>query len=291
MVPRISVVLPTYKREKELLNVLEMLKSQTISDFEVIIADQSETHSDGFKKNLEKYLMDKRFRYFCFSPPHITKAKNKAISLAKSGIVLTLDDDVSFGSQLIGAHLNQYLDQKVVAVGGKVINQKDGSEITGTRQNKMNLLGNFSWVKVDKATEVSLVGGGCDLSFRKEVWERSGGYDENFYGNCAYEDIDFCFSLKRFGKIIYEPKAEVLHLKATGGSRSFGDKLSWFEQLFANYLYFSLKNYGSFWPIHILKHWRAVGRCVVLGGFRGIKVAINGYARGYQIYQQYFIRN
>lgn len=57
--------------------------------------------------------------------------------------------------------------------------------------------------------EVDWVSGACML-IRKEVLKEIGKFDENFF--LYFEDADLCYRMKSIGKIIYFPKAQVVHV-------------------------------------------------------------------------------
>ena len=52
---------------------------------------------------------------------------------------------------------------------------------------------------------------GAFLMFRRDVWERLGGFDERFYP-VWFEDVDFCKRLQDYGySVYYDPRAVALH--------------------------------------------------------------------------------
>lgn len=52
---------------------------------------------------------------------------------------------------------------------------------------------------------------GAFLMFRREVWERAGGFDEQFYP-VWFEDVDFCKRLRDYGYYVYyDPRAIAAH--------------------------------------------------------------------------------
>lgn len=286
---KISVLVATYNREEPLIKTLTQLERQTVKDFEVIIVDQTKNHSDTFLRSLKGFLKDRRFRYFSLDEPYFTRAKNFGVLKAHAEIILNIDDDLIFDENLLQHHLDRYANPDILAVGGVIKDCRTGSEITGSPEAKFNFLGDFNWVRAKDVVPVRVIGGG-NMSFRKSAWEKIGGFDEKFFGNAVYEDVDFSFRLSKFsGKVIFDPSIFVWHLKAVGGLRSFGGKLDWFYQLFANYLYFNLKHF-PLWqvPLFILKHHKAILRCLLEGGvsFRGLSAIIGGYSRGYRMFYE-----
>lgn len=69
----------------------------------------------------------------------------------------------------------------------------------------------------DRSEECSFLSG-CALIVRKEVIEKIGGFDENFFTYA--EDLDYCLRARKSGwKLLYVPQAVVYHEgSATSGS-------------------------------------------------------------------------
>lgn len=88
-------------------------------------------------------------------------------------------------------------------------------------------------------------GMGCNMSFRKETFGKIGLYDTHYVGNAMREETDMFARLKKQGgKVMYQPKAYLLHMmNNTGGSRSI-KTLAYWENYFYNQCYFYVKNFG-----------------------------------------------
>jgi len=280
--PLISVIIPTYKRKKYLRQVLKDLADQTEKQFEVIVASQGEgkiTLPIGVKGSV--YYLKK---------PSITKAKNLAISKARAEVILVLDDDLRLPKDLIAGHLARHKRGWNLAAGPALEKKQFVIKRGGKSFGKFSVFGelNTDYRTVVNPTAVTAVPGG-NLSFKKDCWEAADGYDENFKGNSINEDSDFCLRLtKECGKILFDPKLLVTHLRAGGGSRAFGSTVSaaWYEDLFYNHLYFYLKH----WPKYLLPFFfayrmRQVFTCIVkYGKFRlaYLKAPLRGYMRAYR---------
>jgi GT2 family glycosyltransferase len=63
---------------------------------------------------------------------------------------------------------------------------------------------------------------GCNMSFRKDVAIKLGGFDKRFGGSAHLEETDFCVRLIKGGyRMVFDPTAELIHLKdAAGGCRT-----------------------------------------------------------------------
>ena len=120
--PKVSVIIPTYNREKYIIEAVESVLNQTYKDYEIIIIDDGST--DNTKQVLDEYLKGKGFRVRDKSPSHkaanpqgktddvvtwcrgdfcvryfyqenkgISAARNKAINEAKGDYIAFLDSD------------------------------------------------------------------------------------------------------------------------------------------------------------------------------------------------------
>lgn len=92
MKPLISVIIPTYNREKKIHVALDSLLNQTFQDFEVVIVDDGSV--DKTAQVIEKYKkIDSRFKYFYQKNAGVSSARNKGIKEAKGDYVSFLDSD------------------------------------------------------------------------------------------------------------------------------------------------------------------------------------------------------
>jgi len=200
--PFVSVIVPTCGRDESLVRALEGLFVQDYPHYEVMVIDQSEGHDEKTRQFLEGNHA--RFKYHKFSPPNLVKARNAGVNLASGEIILFCDDDILVERNFVGAHALNYRDESVGAVGGKITglnSEKDAFRIlrpalTGGR---VGLSGRYfyNWGS-DKKDFIS-AGRGANLSARKDLLARLGGFDPRYIGTYAYEDVDFCYRLRRSG--------------------------------------------------------------------------------------------
>lgn len=95
----VSVILPTYRREQELLRALRSLAGQDFEDFEVVIIDDN--GDDGWNRRVRKIVLDAaeqfpslNIRLICNRPNlGSAGARNAGIAVAQGTYVTFLDDD------------------------------------------------------------------------------------------------------------------------------------------------------------------------------------------------------
>jgi GT2 family glycosyltransferase len=72
--------------------------------------------------------------------------------------------------------------------------------------------------------EVDAISGSC-MMIPKHVFMQVGGFDERYF--MYAEDLDLCYAIMQAGyKIVYQPKAQMLHLKGQSGLHTYNRKVS-----------------------------------------------------------------
>lgn len=96
--PKFSVVIPLFNKEKEISNTIESVLKQTFLDFEVIIIDDGST--DG-SLAMVKQFKDKRIKIHNKHNEGVAKTRNKGIALSSGSYIAFLDaDDLWFPNHL-----------------------------------------------------------------------------------------------------------------------------------------------------------------------------------------------
>lgn len=86
----ISIIIPTYNREKVILRAVNSILQQSLSEYEIIIVD------DGSKdntRNLIKTISCNKIKYFYIENSGAANAKNYGVSKAKYEYIMFLDSD------------------------------------------------------------------------------------------------------------------------------------------------------------------------------------------------------
>lgn len=278
----VSVIIPTYNREEPLLITLKSLLKQDYPDREIILVDQTPQHEPQTLKFLKQH--QDYIQIIKLKKPNTSLAKNLGVEKARGEIILFVDDDIKADTNLLTKHVKNYSEPKVGGVAGRVFSQDwtkgaDVKPVGEVLPNGEIILNFFSNLK----QEVDVVMGG-NASWRKEVFEKAGGFDPNFIGNAMREEADLSLRVKRLGyKIVFEPRAIIYHFEhPTGGTRQ-KDRREWYFDFFHNEFLFFLKNldkrslwrffwrvkrpilacmvwYGKLRPAWLLTPWRAFAR-------------------------------
>lgn len=222
----VAVVIPTKNRAVDLAATLRSLLAQATLPTEVIIIDQSSGNdSQGvvqsaldanphFRNSVEvQYRREPAIR-------SAAEARNRAIQLARSGILLFLDDDVELEPEFIAEIVRVYLERPgVTGVSGVITNYStppvlmrawfsvfEAGPFYDDRQPiywKANRLRDTGEIRVSRFT-------GALMSFRASaigVVE----FDKKLSGVSDGEDIDFCLRLGKQAILLIAPRARLAH--------------------------------------------------------------------------------
>lgn len=289
--PFVSVIIPTYNREKPLGDTLKSLFNQDYKNYEIIVVDQS---TKKFVKK-EKFLKKNKNKiiYLASKLPNASLARNIGVKKVKGKIILFLDDDVICQKNLISNHVKNYVDKNIGAVAGRVVTQ--GQPVKANQRNvgQITPWGKFTGGFSSKIRQEVISVVTCNASWRKGVFNQLGGFDENFSGPIR-EDSDLSLRTREAGyKIIFEPKASVVHLRAEkGGFRKSEGRMKWYFNFFKSETYFFLKHIKHFWfLVFWLFRWQYFIRCMFGFGrevsWRSIKTPWLGIYHGFQIYRRW----
>ena len=240
--PDISVVIPTYNRDQELMDTINDILGQSHHNLEVIVLDQSQRHSPEFEENL-RMIKDPRLHYIKIGPPSLPAARNFGLKVAKAPIVLFIDDDIKASQDLVKYHLMAYQQHPdASAVGGRILQAGFPIKKEVLRFNKYGVShGVFT------ATQAAFTNAfpGGNHSVKVEEALKVGGYDTRYYRIAFREESDMALRMSRAGmKIYYEPKAEIFHLDTVkGGLRHYTDLFDTVD-FYRNDLFFVLHNVG-----------------------------------------------
>lgn len=212
----VSVVIPTYNRGKKLSKTLESLIAQSYpkDGYEVIVVDDGSTDNTGevVKEFRRKF---KKFRYFKQENRGPAAARNIGIKNSRGEIIAFTDDDCIVPRDWLDRLVATYERfPDVVGVGGYIEAREDIL--------KKNIFAQYESyeARVIYGLGREVIFGGADtpgmgtanVSFKKQVLEEVGGFDE-FFRSAAGEDMDL---KKRIGekgyKFVYIP-LKVTHIQ------------------------------------------------------------------------------
>jgi glycosyltransferase involved in cell wall biosynthesis len=243
--PVLSIIIPTLNRGRVFKETVTQVLRQRLTDIELVVVDQSDEPLRGENEAFIRALDDARVRYVFVATKNLPNARNEGLTRVSSDIVLFLDDDVILlADDFLDAHVEAFRDPAVGGVTGRTIERAvvanslvTAMHVTWGGRTVINLAG----------TERCAVAGlkGANMSFRASLFQRLGGFDRNFVGSAILEDVDFSFRVAATGAtLLFEPKAEMVHLSAPGGGVRVSDAIARESWRFQMTCYFVLKHRG-----------------------------------------------
>lgn len=216
--PSISIIIPTYRRERVLVETIEYLLRAEHPSMEVLILDQTEDHASSTTAALTKFHEHDNIRWIRLTEPSIPAAMNRGLLEARAPIALFLDDDIRPDSELLSAHLSAHAVHSNALIAGRVIQPWQERQDYSHDENF-----HFACTVAQKITEFM----GGNFSLHRSAAVALGGFDENFVRVAYRFEAEFAHRFRASGRSIwFEPAACLHHLKAeSGGTRTFGDFL------------------------------------------------------------------
>ena len=257
---QLSIIVPTLNRGKVLCNTLLSLVQQLPESSEIIVVDQSPTIYPDLKPILTDH--QNSIRYFRLRTKGLPHARNFGLKKAKGSVVLYCDDDIIPGPTFIQSHLEAYQNTEIGGVGGRILVDSDLTTISSLPKEKRKPpIGKINPLTIemtdhfDSQWEADIDHcEGCNMSFRRDLLLKIGGFDERFGGSARLEETDVWTRIQKLGvQLRFAPKAALIHLKDPIGGCRPKNAPHWFRWYGHNYMLYFLKNYSkSLLPIFFL---------------------------------------
>lgn len=202
--PLISIIVPGKNEGKHIFKLVDSLKEQTYTNYEIIVVDDGSNDDTALiGRDLEKagYI-----DLFISNPQRGGKASaaNAAVRYAKGKYIVHLDADTSFDRDSIEYILIPfYFDPEIGAVGGNIKVRNADASLCATLQ-AIEYLNTISMSRI-VSTELGIyrIISGAFGAFRTDVLKRLGGWDIG-----PGLDGDITVKFRKLGyKIYFESKA------------------------------------------------------------------------------------
>jgi glycosyltransferase involved in cell wall biosynthesis len=209
--PKISVVIGCYNQKEALGRVLSGFSLQTVNDFEVIVVDSSST--DGTDRLLASWSPRYLFHYLIQENSGKTGARNKAVAMATSPLLLITDADMIPDPNLIETHLAAHASSKVpTCFEGSTWNMhvlawpSEPENLYPYIREKLRAGAKLGW-------HYFLTG---NLSLPVALFRQFKGFDMDFQGY-GWEDIELGYRLSKAKvPLRYLPAAKNYHYHVVG---------------------------------------------------------------------------
>jgi glycosyltransferase involved in cell wall biosynthesis len=226
-VTELTVAIPTFGRDRVLVETIENVLSRIGPDMELIVVDQNRMLDAATEERLDGWHRAGALRRVRAERPSLTAARNLALGLARAEVVLFVDDDVVLSETLLEQHVHRHRSGAYAAVAGRVYQWRYGPELPSwtdprATDNPQPLPPGYSLDHVGPIDWFI----GCHVSVRRADVIDVGGYDESFVGPAFGEDTDLARRLTAAGKVVFfDSGIRLIHRRSpSGGCRIPGDR-------------------------------------------------------------------
>lgn len=214
MQPELSIIICTYNREDLLPLTLQSLSLQSLdkSQYEVLVIDNNSTdRTSTFCHQFIEQHPDLHLKYFLEKNQGLAFARNRGIKESSGKIIAFIDDDAEARSDYALNMIRTFQERSDYdAIGGKVIPIFPGKK-------EPAWLSRHIWgvvAKIDKGDHPvpfkKKVPAGCNMAFRKVVFETIGLFDTKLAHRC--DDLYIFGKLRAIHKVaLYTPDVVVFH--------------------------------------------------------------------------------
>ena len=221
--PLLTIITTSYSidRLKDILCLLDSIEKQTFHNLETIMVIEGDL--DLYNEILsysDREMTLKPIVIFNNSKLGASSARNLGIENAQGEIIAIVDDDVELLPDWAEEMLKTYQDESVIGVTGPALPHWENDSMSWFPDEFSWLWGGTLWNEWGEGTtEVSNVGG-MNCSFRREAFEKAGGYltslktlQEGGWFQPTGEEVEFSLRVRRVTKqrIVFNPRVRVYH--------------------------------------------------------------------------------
>ena len=229
---RLSVVICTKDRPRELATCLESIARQRRLPMEILVVDASATANevvvDAFRRAVGRACAVELIR----AQPGLPRQRNIGIRAARGDVIVFFDDDVVLEPEYLDELRRVYDLDTAHAIGGvggaQVPDPMPQESMTRRVFARLFLLSGYGSGRLKRsghpeyafspAVELGVdFLSGCNMSYRREVFADV-MFDERLSGYAIGEDLQFSYRVSRRWKLVLTPRARVDH-RHTGGGR------------------------------------------------------------------------
>ena len=173
--PVISVVIPVYNKEKFIENTIYSVLNQTLSDFELIIVDDSSTDKS---LSIIDSIKDKRIKTYSIKNSGVSKSRNYGVEKSSSNLIAFLDADDLWKNNHLEQLYKLYLENPNCGMYAmsyiKNINFKSYKKSYFGLSNFSGILENFF-----TSSSVDCIASSSSVMIPLNVFKKINGFNEN----------------------------------------------------------------------------------------------------------------
>lgn len=214
---QISVVIPCYQTPVALVTKLIRSLGAPGKNLEIVVVESGERLIT--QKVLPKVrLIYSRHRLNC------AQAINLGVKKCSHEFVCNANPDIAGSQETLPQLVNYLKAHPLVGIVAPQVMRSGAlskQDLPGLFNHWTGNVETFSPLKLNRSTKeipVDIVSG-CLIVFRKSIWKKTGGLDENYF--LYWEDADFCMKVRKLARdIIWLPAVSVEHPGGTGSDAS-----------------------------------------------------------------------
>ena len=206
--PDLSILVVSYNTRDYTLACLRSVYDQTRDlDFDVLVVDNA---SRDATPDVVRARADGLSLRYLFGPrPGLSTARNRGIAAASGALVAFTDDDCNVDRDWMQAIVDAFASRpKLAILGGMVVPASEGDRAVSLRMQAEART-------IESADAILATMSGCNMAFRRGVFERVGLFDPAFGKGRrigSAEDLDLMYrALRRECSILYLPHVVVRH--------------------------------------------------------------------------------
>ena len=203
----LSVICCTARENPGLPALVKSLEGQSLAKerFELVYCDKFG------RKELKKILADSTLNYQFLKEKEtgkigqtISSARNQAVEAARGSYIVNVDDLITFYPDTLVQHMEAFEEgYDGVAGFADFVHEGRFHEMEPGKVDEREHLPQTALMAAQHFY-------GYHCSFKKTMWQKVGGYDENYDGVYGWEDIDLGIRMYRAGAVIgFKPEIRV----------------------------------------------------------------------------------
>ena len=242
--PLISIIIVSYQSAACLRGALAAVLAQDYPNYEVILVenastDQSLAVAREFEPRGLNIIVNTTNRGFA-------GGNNDGVRASRGEIVFLVNPDALMDPGCLREVALAFASRADLGILGAKLVDADGrtllhcgGRVDAAAHCQLDGRGEIDRGQWDSVREVHFVIGAA-YAVRRELWDRLGGFDEDF-NPCYYEDTDQCLRCRRLGyKVLYWPRVRLIHPESVK-SCVFGTPAFWWNH-HRHRLWFQCKN-------------------------------------------------
>lgn len=269
---KVSIIICTLNNYAGLNNVLNLLHSQKLKPYEIIIVHGED--NDSVYQVVKNWTSQKEIKIvYTRAERSLVKQRNIGITTAQGDVLFFLDDDVIFEKNFISEIIEYYKknwENSLGGVQGTIINNKNFSLLKNIRKIFLLDVNNGNGIlqksafpsflsESNKIQEVEIFNG-CQMTFKRSAIgnERFLKEFEKYWWG---DDIEFSYRISRKYKLYQLPHTKIIHNSSSPSYEGLRKiwKMSVINRKIIFDKYFKLKKIN-----YIYYYWSTIGTLMVV---------------------------